>query len=264
MEMEREKLLTEDQERALFARLRNGDSEAGNEIATHYEPLIKSLAHRFRARNYAVSKEEFVSAGHEGLARALIGFDPARNVRFGTYARFSIMRKMDACIRTEKWWAPSVSTTTYRHLVRFARARASLRRETGSEPSIEDLAHAVGTHQLMARTLLAWLASTTISLSTPVGRDDSSLSEFICSDEDYGERWVRQEKLRAAIREILLTLPARKRQILKLRFGMDGKEEQTLSAIGKKFGITPERVRQIEGEAMTALRQSHKLSTLRT
>lgn len=255
------KLLGKTEEAALFARFEKDDRDAGDKIAEHYKPLVYSLSNRlWRRNNCAIDKDELRSAGYEGLATALNRFDASRGVRFSTYARFFIVRKMYDCVRLEKWWAPTLPEHMYRTLMILARQSARLRVAKGYEPSIDELATSLEVHPEMLRRILPWMHPDITSLSTPTGDSgDNSLSDFMVIKQPSPEQQSTIELNKKAVRKILQGLSTRERRVIKLRFGLDGKGERTLSVVGTKLGITPERARQIERTALNALRDQNHL-----
>ncbi len=212
--------------------------------------LVVSIARRFLYRGLPLL--DLVQEGNLGLIQAVARYDYRRGFRFSTYAtwwiRQAVQRGLASRARTIRLPVPVVEEVD-----KMARTRAQLTTRLGRDPSRQEIADSIGSTVERIRTLEEY-TSDVISLETPVGEEDSTLKEFV---EDVSApsplEHLAREELRAQVRKGLDMLTPRERGILEARFGLLDDRPRTLAEVGQQFGITRERARQIEREALRKL-----------
>lgn len=248
----REPLLTPEEEKALATAARRGDAEARRRLVEANMRLVINIARRYYCPE--VPLEDLVQEGAIGLMTACERFDPDRGYRFSTYAthwiRQAISRAIDTKgrpIRVPAYVADSVR--------KIERCRMELAKELGHEPTLEQLSQFSGIPQ---QRLLEYMRATQdlVSLEALAGREERTnlwgavAHTAILDPEDQ----VLDSELQREIERILNGLSERERAIMRRRFGFDDDQERALQEIGSEFGISRERVRQIEAIALRRLR----------
>ena len=223
--------------------------------------LVVSIAKQYRGQG--VPFLDLIQEGVLGLNRAVEKFDWRRDLKFSTYATWWIRQAVQRSI-ANSGRTIRLPVHVSDRLRAIERARRSLEASLGREPTDEEIAKAAElTEDAVAETL--GLARKTVSMHEPVGEDgDSELGDMIAdpdagNPEELAEAQLRHEKLR----EGLARLGERKRLILELRFGLDGNDPRNLEEIGRIVGLTRERVRQLEAEALRELAASADMQPLR-
>ncbi len=255
-------LLTPEEELELAKRARKGDEEAKQKLVEANMRLVMNIAKHYR--NALVPFEDLVQEGAIGLMNAVERYDPSRGYRFSTYAthwiRQAIGRAIDNKAKTVR-----IPAHVAEQLRRMERERDRLRRETGDEPSIEQLAKAMGVSPKKILQLQQ-AAQEPLSLDMLVGEEeDTSLGSLIHDQNvrDPEEVMLEMER-RKVLDELLETeLTDRERQVIIRRLGYGDQEEQVLQEIGEALKISRERVRQIEAQAMRKLKDAAKRRGLR-
>jgi len=254
-EIGRFKLLTGDQEKELGRRIENGDKEAKKILLQANLRLVVSIAKRYVGRTPHLTILDLIQEGNVGLFKAVDKFDYKRGYKFSTYAtwwiRQAITRALADQARTIRIPVHMVETMS-----KYAQARRRLTQELGRDPLAEEIASEMGLDIEKIR-LVQKISQDTISLETPVGDEgeESTLSEFIPDEtiklpSDLASLHLLQDQ----IREILADLSPREQRILRLRFGLDDGVIRTLEEVGKEFGVTRERIRQIEFKSLEKIR----------
>ncbi len=256
-------LLTKDDERELAKRSEKGDEEARQRLMKANLRLVVSIAKRYVNRTPHLSILDLIQEGNLGLSRAVEKFDYRRGFKFSTYAtwwiRQAITRALADQSRTIRIPVHMVETIS-----KYTQVRRQLIQELGRDPLTEEIAAEMSVDIEKVRHIQK-ISQEVLSIESPVGEDeDSTLSDFIPDDKDASpSELVAQSLLRDLIKEILVDLSEREQKIVKMRFGLEDGVAHTLEEVGKVFGVTRERIRQIESKALEKIRDHGKADALR-
>ncbi|MBS4761749.1 RNA polymerase sigma factor RpoD [Carnobacteriaceae bacterium zg-ZUI252] len=260
-EIGRVPLLTADEEIELALRIEKGDQEAKQELAEANLRLVVSIAKRYVGRGMQFL--DLIQEGNMGLMKAVDKFDHTKGFKFSTYATWWIRQAITRAIADQARTIriPVHMVETINKLVRIQR---QLVQELGREPSPEEIGEKMDLTADKVRDILK-IAQEPVSLETPIGEeDDSHLGDFI---EDDGATSPAEHTafalLREQLEEVLDTLTDREENVLRLRFGLDDGNVRTLEQVGKVFGVTRERIRQIEAKALRKLRHPSRSKQLK-
>ena len=260
-EIGRISLLSLEEETALSERIANGDEEAKNILAESNLRLVVSIAKRYVGRGMLFL--DLIQEGNIGLMKAVEKFDANKGYKFSTYATWWIRQAITRAIadqaRTIR--VPVHMVETINKLSRFQR---QLTLELNREPTDEELAKKMGMSIDRVREVIK-IAQDPVSLETPIGEeDDSHLGDFVKDERSMSpEEYTIHELLKDEISDVLLTLTEREEQVLRLRFGLDDGSCKTLEEVGQMFGVTRERIRQIEAKALRKLRHPSRSRKLK-
>ncbi|MGY5338662.1 RNA polymerase sigma factor RpoD [Levilactobacillus spicheri] len=260
-EIGRVNLLTADEEVALALRIEKGDEEAKQELAEANLRLVVSIAKRYVGRGMQFL--DLIQEGNMGLMKAVEKFDYRKGFKFSTYATWWIRQAITRAIADQARTIriPVHMVETINKLIRIQR---QLLQDLGREPTPEEIGAEMDMPTEKVREILK-IAQEPVSLETPIGEeDDSHLGDFI-EDQDATSPadHAAYELLKEQLESVLDTLTDREENVLRLRFGLDDGRTRTLEEVGKVFGVTRERIRQIEAKALRKLRHPSRSKQLK-
>ncbi|WP_137602470.1 RNA polymerase sigma factor RpoD [Paucilactobacillus nenjiangensis] len=260
-EIGRVNLLKADEEVKLAERIEAGDEEAKQELAEANLRLVVSIAKRYVGRGMQFL--DLIQEGNMGLMKAVEKFDYRKGFKFSTYATWWIRQAITRAIADQARTIriPVHMVETINKLIRIQR---QLLQDLGREPTPEEIGAEMDMPTEKVREILK-IAQEPVSLETPIGEeDDSHLGDFI-EDQDATSPadHAAYELLKEQLENVLDTLTDREENVLRLRFGLDDGRTRTLEEVGKVFGVTRERIRQIEAKALRKLRHPSRSKQLK-
>lgn len=248
------KLITREEEIALAKRIKKGDKAAREQMIKANLRLVVKIARDYESSGLPLL--DLVSEGNMGLMTAVERFDPKKGAKLSTYAAFWIKQSIRRALANQSKTI-RLPVHVVDKLFHMRRAEARFRIEMGREPSDVELSQELG---ISVKRIASYRSASVVPSSLDAlmgeGGDSGSFSEIVPDEKAQTPYRNLEEKTNTAlIREIVQSLDEREQAILKSRFGLDGDEEETLDVIGHKFGVTRERIRQIQEMALTKLRR---------
>ncbi|OXS80432.1 RNA polymerase sigma factor RpoD [Domibacillus enclensis] len=260
-EIGRVDLLSAQEEIELAHRIEEGDEEAKRRLAEANLRLVVSIAKRYVGRGMLFL--DLIQEGNMGLIKAVEKFDYRKGFKFSTYATWWIRQAITRAIADQARTIriPVHMVETINKLIRVQR---QLLQDLGREPAPEEIAEEMDLTPEKVREILK-IAQEPVSLETPIGEeDDSHLGDFIEDQEATSpSEHAAYELLKEQLEDVLDTLTDREENVLRLRFGLDDGRTRTLEEVGKVFGVTRERIRQIEAKALRKLRHPSRSKRLK-
>jgi len=260
-EIGRVSLLTAEEEIDLAKRMEQGDEEAKRRLAEANLRLVVSIAKRYVGRGMLFL--DLIQEGNLGLIKAVEKFDYRKGYKFSTYATWWIRQAITRAIADQARTIriPVHMVETINKLIRVSR---QLLQELGRDPLPEEIAAGMDIPVERVREILK-IAQEPVSLETPIGEEeDSHLGDFIEDEEAQAPAEAASFiLLKEQLEEVLKTLTPREKKVLRLRFGLDDGRARTLEEVGQEFGVTRERIRQIEAKALRKLRHPSRSKKLR-
>jgi RNA polymerase primary sigma factor len=247
-------LLTPQDEIDLAARIKKGDKAARDKMIRANLRLVVKIAHDYS--NLGLPLLDLISEGNIGLMKAVERFDPAKGGKLSTYAAWWIKQSIKRALANQ-----SKTIRLPVHLVdkisKMRRVALQMSEELGREPTDEELAEEIG----MSAAKVSQLKTVSIrpaSLDAPISDDDTTEFGEIVGDEEALTPFeqLRDQNLRDEVSDLIGVLDEREKKIIFSRFGLDGGKPKTLEEVGKKFGVTRERIRQLQNIALMKLRRA--------
>lgn len=260
-EMGQFSMLSADEEIKLANRIAEGDQSAKNELVEANLRLVISLARHYQG--CGLSYQDLIQEGNIGLIKAAEKFDVSKGFRFSTYASWWIKQALSRAIADQSRTI-RIPVHMTENINKFKKTERELLSQLNREPKIKEIADAMGISEKQAKEIQSYIVEPT-SLDIQVGDDDDTTIGSFIEDTHFinPESAYIKESNGDIVNEVLDTLSDREANILRLRFGIGGKKAMTLEEVGKEYGLTRERIRQIEAKALRKLRHPSRANILK-
>ena len=260
-EMGQFSMLSADEEIKLAHRIAEGDQSAKNELVEANLRLVVSLARHYQG--CGLSYQDLIQEGNIGLIKAAEKFDVSKGFRFSTYASWWIKQALSRAIADQSRTI-RIPVHMTENINKFKKAERELLSQLNREPKIKEIADAMGISEKQAKEIQSYIVEPT-SLDIQVGDDDDTTIGSFVEDIHFvnPESAYIKESNGDVVNAVLDTLSDREANILRLRFGIGGKKAMTLEEVGKEYGLTRERIRQIEAKALRKLRHPSRANILK-
>ena len=260
-EMGQFSMLSADEEIELAHKIAEGDQSAKNELVEANLRLVVSLARHYQG--CGLSYQDLIQEGNIGLIKAAEKFDVSKGFRFSTYASWWIKQALSRAIADQSRTI-RIPVHMTENINKFKKIERELLNQLNREPKIKEIADAMGISEKQAKEIQSYIVEPT-SLDIQVGDDDDTTIGSFIEDTHFvnPESAYIKESNGDVVNAVLDTLSDREANILRLRFGIGGKKAMTLEEVGKEYGLTRERIRQIEAKALRKLRHPSRANILK-
>lgn len=260
-EMGQFSMLSADEEIKLAHRIAEGDQFAKNELVEANLRLVVSLARHYQG--CGLSYQDLIQEGNIGLIKAAEKFDVSKGFRFSTYASWWIKQALSRAIADQSRTI-RIPVHMTENINKFKKTERELLSKLNREPKVKEIADAMGISEKQAKEIQSYIVEPT-SLDIQVGDDDDTTIGSFIEDTHFvnPESAYIKESNGDVVNAVLDTLSDREANILRLRFGIGGKKAMTLEEVGKEYGLTRERIRQIEAKALRKLRHPSRANILK-
>ena len=260
-EMGQFSMLSADEEVKLAHRIAEGDQSAKNELVEANLRLVVSLARHYQG--CGLSYQDLIQEGNIGLIKAAEKFDVSKGFRFSTYASWWIKQALSRAIADQSRTI-RIPVHMTENINKFKKTERELLSQLNREPKVKEIADAMGISEKQAKEIQSYIVEPT-SLDIQVGDDDDTTIGSFIDDTHFvnPESAYIKESNGGVVNAVLDTLSDREANILRLRFGIGGKKAMTLEEVGKEYGLTRERIRQIEAKALRKLRHPSRANILK-